>query len=289
MSRLPEARDLAMSLPWIEQDHLMREILEKLEKDSQWRLGGIRIRETFQKWVVLAEKHLDHPPRKVMDFGAGMYHPLANVARFRVLYGSDGVGVELDPRFLPKRAAKCLADTLFEAWLEGDAEARERVQAFDMKALKEGKWQDKPAQGIERFIDDVRELDEDGFDFVFSQSVMEHVDEFENVIAALSKRTTSGGVHAHVIDMRDHRSYYRPDATPWSFLCEDDPDGPFCNRLRASEIVEIFKRQGFKVITMTPQEEKLPDQLRKKLIRRFSKLSDRDLYTTGMRLVVRKV
>jgi hypothetical protein len=72
MSSLSKVKDEALALPWIEQDHLMRALRSKLEDDRQWRLGGVRIRETYQKWSHLALEHLGRSPSKVMDFGAGI-------------------------------------------------------------------------------------------------------------------------------------------------------------------------------------------------------------------------
>lgn len=288
MSALPDVKEQALALPWIEQDHLMRALRDQLEADTQWRLGGKRIEDTYQKWADLALEHLGRSPRKVMDFGAGIYHPLANVAKFNIIHGAEGIGVELDERFLPDRAAKCLADTIFETFVKADQQARERAMQFDLKALRGGQWSEQPAPGVSRFRGDVRDLDQDGFDFIFSQSVMEHVDEFDSVIAALAERTAPGGVHAHVIDMRDHRSYSRPDKHRWSFLCEEDPDGPFCNRLRFSEVIEVFERHKFKVLLARPQREKPPKDIRRHLVPQFSHLSYRDLERTGVRLVVRK-
>ncbi|WP_158084524.1 MULTISPECIES: class I SAM-dependent methyltransferase [Henriciella] len=266
----------------------MRALRSKLEDDRQWRLGGVRIRETYQKWSHLALEHLGRSPSKVMDFGAGIYHPLANVAQFNVLHGSEGVGVELDPRFLPDRAAKCLADTIFDAWLHADPEARLRARDYPLDSLRQGEWTDRVTPKVSRFVGDVRQLDDSGFDFVFSQSVLEHVDEFDDVLKALTERTQPGGVHAHVIDMRDHRSYYRSDKHQWSFLCEEEPDGPFCNRLRSSQIIDAYKRHGFEIIVARPQREKPPKHIRRELIEAFSDLSYRDLERTGLRLVARR-
>lgn len=52
--------------------------------------------------------------------------------------------------------------------------------------------------------EDIRMVDLESVDVVFSNSVYEHLDDVDGITASLSALTNPGGTHVHFIDLRDH-------------------------------------------------------------------------------------
>jgi len=130
-------------------------------------------------------------------------------------------------------------------------------------------------------------------DFIFSNAVLEHVQrrEFETIIQALYHAQTFGGVSSHQIDLRDHlaRSLNSLRFSPqvWESRFFSHPN-IYTNRLRASEIVEIFQRVGYRVIQNTPYQWDTLPLAKAKLHTAFHQFSDDDLRTHSLWLVVEK-
>jgi len=279
-------------LHWAEADTLMRQLRERLRNDQTWRLGGVRVRSIFEKWHKAGVEHLGRQPRAVMDFGCGIFHPYANLLLFW-LNGSDrGVAVELDKRIVKTRAADATLELIHELSLSPELYGEpqlEKLRHVDLRALHEGRLYDGMKQApLTHYVGDVRTLEHGDFDFVFSQAVLEHVDEVESVFQALYDRTAPGGVHTHVVDFRDHRAYADPKRTTWDFLTEEKPDGPFCNRLRVSHILAAFEKAGFEIVASAGERKELPREVREKLLPRFTAMSEEDLETQDSQIVLRR-
>lgn len=95
-------------------------------------------------------------------------------------------------------------------------------------------------------------LEPQSLDFVFSTSVLEHVDQPEAVYEAVARATRPGGFVFHSVDLRDHRDF----SAPLRFLeLTDDEYAPFAteNRLRASDHVALLERSGFRIVHLNAQ------------------------------------
>lgn len=284
------------TLPWIFLDRMMRETRTKLENDFAWRMGGERVQKLYEKNSGIAREELGRLPRRFMDFGAGKYHPLANALLFWLDGAERCVAVEKDTQFLPPRSAVALLDLVCavitdpQQYMHQDVDLMEKVKALNLPALKRGEFEDGLGSApLSRYCGDVQELDEGDFDFVASQSVLEHVHSFDEVIQALYDRTAPQGIHTHNIEMKDHRYFTNPKAfSMWEFLFTEEGDNGLCNRLRCSEIQESFERAGFVIRSCVPQFAQPPEDIRARLIPRFQHLSDVDLATTAARFIVQR-
>jgi SAM-dependent methyltransferase len=83
----------------------------------------------------------------------------------------------------------------------------------------------------------------DKFDFIYSNSVLEHVpvDDAQKLISNLALMLNPGGIMIHRIHMEDHRN---PEARPFDFLGDKDftprLQSETGNRIRKSKWMEIF-------------------------------------------------
>jgi SAM-dependent methyltransferase len=95
-------------------------------------------------------------------------------------------------------------------------------------------------------------------DLVFSNSVLEHVDNLAGVVPELARVTAPGGEQFHFIDMRDH--FFKH---PFEMLCHSEKvwrrflnPGSNLNRLRARDYERLFSR-SFAKVTVKPLEANL--------------------------------
>lgn len=96
-------------------------------------------------------------------------------------------------------------------------------------------------------------------DYVFSNSVYEHLGDVEEITAALARLSTSEALHLHFVDLRDHFFKY-----PFEMLCYSqktwqhwlDPTSHH-NRFRLHDYRRVFQRY-FQRVEVTVLERDLP-------------------------------
>lgn len=103
-------------------------------------------------------------------------------------------------------------------------------------------------------VADLSRLASDSVDFCWSQAVLEHVrrGEFETLAAELRRVVRDDGFMSHRIDLKDHlaASLNNLRFPEWLWESEVFANGGFyTNRLRYSEIVEMFRDAGFSIET----------------------------------------
>ena len=137
---------------------------------------------------------------------------------------------------------------------------------------------------VQRRGDPMREFD-GTVDMVFSQAVMEHVDEPSLAYERMSRWLAPGGVMSHAIDFRSHLS-----ARDWNgHWVYSDPvwkaiflgGEPLINRVPCSEHVRSIRSRGFDLAV----EKRLRDRsgiARSMLAPRFRDMSAEDLETRGL-------
>ena len=169
---------LIENLPWIFLDRMMRETRAKLENDFAWRMGGSRVRKIYLRNASIAQEELGRLPRRFMDFGAGMYHPLANALLFWLDGAELCVGVEKDSKFSSSRAAGALLDLVYSViteprnYLHQDVDLAGKLKALDLPALKRGDFHEGLGSApLNRFCGDVQDFDQGDFDFIVSHAV----------------------------------------------------------------------------------------------------------------------
>ena len=136
------------------------------------------------------------------------------------------------------------------------------------------------------------EIPSSSVDLVWSKSVLEHIhiEKFESVLKELHRILKNNSVAVHSIDFRDHLSSsinnLRFNKTIWeSYLFRNS--GFYTNRLRPSQMIDMFSTNGFEVSIFRQDFNNQVDLPRNKLSKDYRDFSDDDLRTTGMILVAK--
>ena len=131
-------------------------------------------------------------------------------------------------------------------------------------------------------ISSLRSIPDKSVDFIWSQAVLEHFrrSEFSDIIQELRRIIRDDGMASHCIDLRDHLGGALNNLRFSERLWESDfvaKSGFYTNRIRYSEMLRIFEREGFNAEpTIIETWDKLPIS-RAKLSHNFRCLSDENL------------
>jgi SAM-dependent methyltransferase len=129
-------------------------------------------------------------------------------------------------------------------------------------------------------------------DLIFSQAVLEHVDDLKTVYRNCFAWLRPGGLMSHQIDFKSHGTSHEwnghwvyPDAV-WRLVRGSRPY--LINREPYGTHVRAMAKTGF--VTLSEERFQLPSRLkRRQLAERFSDMSEDDLTTAGVYLVATKV
>lgn len=122
-------------------------------------------------------------------------------------------------------------------------------------------------------------------DFIFSHSVMEHVQDIERAYGIMRKICTNTGGISHQIDFKSHgftkpwNGYRTIDDIAWNKLTDGHPYS--INREPPSKHIELINNCGFKILQLIPRgDQNTIDN--SALIPRFQTLSKGDLSCSGL-------
>jgi len=106
---------------------------------------------------------------------------------------------------------------------------------------------------------------ENKFDLIFSQAVLEHINDIKKAFQEMHKLLQDGGVIYHEIDFQTHTRFLR-EKDPLNILRYKETqyqkykfDGS-PNRLRLSDYIKILKEQGFKDIRVLIKNQLKPEE-----------------------------
>ena len=141
-------------------------------------------------------------------------------------------------------------------------------------------------------LDSLRGLEARSVDFSFSHAVLEHVRaaELPELLRELCRVTAPGGGSSHVIDLEDHFAHALNNLRFSDRVWESKlfaSSGFYTNRVRSSELVDLFEEAGFDVEVVA--QARWPDlpTPRAKLAPRFRSASEDDLLVHNVELVAR--
>jgi hypothetical protein len=143
-------------------------------------------------------------------------------------------------------------------------------------------------------LESLRSLEDESFDLIFSQAVLEHVRkaEFAEIIQQSYRLVKTNGIVSHVIDFKDHLggalNNMRISSHLWERPWFAARSGFYTNRLRLSEIVKICERVGFRVEVCNVRRWDESPINRTQLAHEFDYLSDEDLCVSGAHLIMRR-
>lgn len=139
----------------------------------------------------------------------------------------------------------------------------------------------------------LRSLQSASCDLIWSHAVMEHIrrSEFQDTAFELRRLVAPQGTMSHVIDFKDHLggglNNLRFSSERWEKDSFAYRSGFYTNRLRYSEVVDIFMSAGFSVETVSIKRWDRSPLVACHLADEFKKLSDDDLRVSGAHLIMR--
>ena len=139
----------------------------------------------------------------------------------------------------------------------------------------------------------LRAMGDDSIHLAFSQAVLEHtlLDEFEETVRELHRVQAPGGIGSHQIDLRDHLGNSLHSLRFSQEIWESPAfrsSGFYTNRLRASQILDTFRRAGYEIVSSEAARWPALPLPRRALHPSFRGLADEDLLTFSLNLAVRK-
>ena len=133
-------------------------------------------------------------------------------------------------------------------------------------------------------------INEGSIDMIFSQAVLEHVNDLNETYKAMFLWLKRGGVMSHQIDFKSHSTsknwngHWAYSDYEWNIL--NGGGNHLINREPLSTHIELLKENGFNVISVIPVKNFPSDKYngsikRKNLSKRFKELSNDDFSTCG--------
>jgi len=162
---------------------------------------------------------------------------------------------------------------------------RERIESIrkSLLDLKKGSGDDTR---IFYFVPwcDSKVIQEESVDLIYSQAVLEHVDDLERTYEALARWLKPNGIFSCQIDFRCHETasewngHWTYSDFVWKLIRGKRPY--LLNRKPHSTHIELLRKYGFEIICDI--QFKIPSRIQKRhLASRFQNLSDEDLTTSG--------
>lgn len=143
-------------------------------------------------------------------------------------------------------------------------------------------------------LESLRELPSSSIDFVWSQAVLEHVRraDFLPTMNELRRVLRPDGACSHRVDLMDHLGGGLNNMRIPSRWWEKDwmaKSGFYTNRLRFSEMLQLFRDAGFAPDVVAVSRWDAPPLSRAALASEFRHLDDDDLLVKGFDVVLRPV
>jgi len=137
----------------------------------------------------------------------------------------------------------------------------------------------------------LKELSDNSVDYIFSNSVLEHVrkDEMLPLLKECRRILTTGGVCSHWIDFKDHLGAslhsLRFSEKFWEGNLVGNA-GFYTNRSRLSQLQELFEEAGFSCKIIKTAEFPKMKLRRSQFSTEFRDMSDKDMATAGCHVIL---
>ncbi len=138
---------------------------------------------------------------------------------------------------------------------------------------------------------DAQVLEREAVDLIYSQAVLEHVDDLDNTYRAMRVWLKPGGLVSHQIDFQSHgtaeewNGHWAYSDLIWKIIRGRRPY--LLNRRPQSDHIRCLEENGFRVLCNLPVIDRTGIE-RRRLARPFQYLSDADLVTSGVYLLAEK-
>lgn len=148
------------------------------------------------------------------------------------------------------------------------------------------------AHYLSRGIHSLQDIPSSSVDLVWSQAVLEHVrhDEFLQIFRELRRIQRTSGIGSHRVDLQDHLggalNNLRFQTRTWESPLMSN-SGFYTNRIRYSEMLDLFKQAGFEAeVTQTNCWASVPTP-RCKMAPQFRGLAEEELIISSFDVVLR--
>jgi len=199
------------------------------------------------------------------------------------------------PRVLPRLPSYNFPSEIFaknnlEKFLDKSRIQSLRNELVDMKKQKKSIQYMCP-------WDDPKIIENDSVDMVFSQAVLEHVEDLKHTYHAMYRWVKKGGWISNQIDFESHglsdewNGHWSFSDLTWKLIKGNRPY--LINREPLSKHLEYAQDAGFEIISVVPvktfpSEEYIGTIERKKLAKKFRNMSEEDFTTTSAYVLARK-
>jgi hypothetical protein len=133
-------------------------------------------------------------------------------------------------------------------------------------------------------------IESNSIDFIFSQAVLEHVEDLDNTYKSMQKWLQPYGLMSHTIDFKSHGSskswngHWTYSDLEWKIV--KGGKNFLINRCPLSTHIDLHAKYGFTILEITC-DKMITDIRRKHLAQRFKELSEKDLITSGVHILSR--
>lgn len=140
----------------------------------------------------------------------------------------------------------------------------------------------------------LREIPDESVDFIWSSAVLEHIRraEFFDTMRELRRIIRSSGVCSHQIDLRDHLGGALNNLRFSEMIWESDimaQSGFYTNRIRYSEMLELFQKAGFSVEVMHVNRWNSLPTPKAKLHKIFQNIPEEELRVLDFSVILKPV
>lgn len=142
-------------------------------------------------------------------------------------------------------------------------------------------------------LDGYKDVPDNSVDYCFSYAVFEHIRKrvFRETIQEMYRFMRHRGICYHVVDFTDHmgggKNHLRFPESVWEDEDHYKMDN-YTNRIQCSEMCKMLKDAGFEIIGLKKQRYRKFPLRRKHITGMLEKISDDDLLTAKVKLIIRK-
>lgn len=133
--------------------------------------------------------------------------------------------------------------------------------------------------------DDDSVIDEESIDFIYSQAVLEHVEDLEKTYLLMNKWLKPDGMSSHMIDFKSHDitkawdGHWAFSDFEWKILKRNKPF--LINRASFSDHLKFHKKNQFSVVNQIPFK-RTPSLSKSDLAKRYKHFSDEERTTSDL-------
>jgi SAM-dependent methyltransferase len=237
-----------------------------------------------------------------LDFGCGEHDPLALALAFYLNGFDRAIACDMRPPHIPIYSAQSMTEIVTHMRAHPDSyllpgrdgtKFERRINSVDVQPFIEGDFERGVAAlagRVDYRLADLLTLDvgDESLSLAVSFAVLEHVEAPDAIYEWLFRKTRPGGLQFHFIDLVDHRAYLKDGCFhEWSFLTTEEGP-PHLNRLRAHEHLEKIAAAGFEIVKQVSRDDPTPEGLRSRLIAPWRDMTDEEIATTKLRVVLRR-